>query len=62
MRIYQCDRCKRYILQGTISPFIRKPTRGVYRFGKKAHLCEDCAESFRQWFSDPRAKVANDGE
>ena len=29
--------------------FIRKPSRGVYRFGKKQHLCPDCADDLRRW-------------
>ena len=50
MRMYRCDRCGELVsIRCWDSNFIRKPSRGVYRFGKKRHLCSDCAEDFRRW-------------
>lgn len=46
MRMYRCDRCGE-LVSSSYKGFIRKPYRGVYRFGKKAHLCPDCAEDLR---------------
>lgn len=48
MRMYKCDRCGE-LVTASYKSFIRKPYRGVYRFGKKAHLCPDCAEDLRKW-------------
>lgn len=48
MRMYRCDRCGE-LVSSSCRSFIRKPYRGVYRFGKKAHLCPDCAEDLRKW-------------
>lgn len=48
MRMYRCDRCGE-LVTASYKSFIRKPYRGVYRFGKKAHLCPDCAEDLRKW-------------
>jgi len=61
MRVYECDRCGKFISASIRDFFIRKPSRGVYRFGKKMHLCRDCAESFRRWLTDPKAKEEDDG-
>ena len=48
MRMYRCDRCGE-LVSSSCKSFIRKPSRGVYRFGKKGHLCPDCAEALRKW-------------
>ena len=48
MRMYRCDRCGELVTSSCRS-FIRKPSRGVYRFGKKQHLCPDCADDLRRW-------------
>ncbi len=55
MRVYKCDRCKEYVSIKRRDFFLRKPTR-LWRFGRKMHLCDNCAKSFRRWFSDPKAK------
>ena len=60
MRVYKCDRCKKYVSLRTRDFFVRKPTRVLYRFGKKMYLCDDCAKSFRRWFNDPKAKEVDD--
>ena len=48
MRMYRCDRCGE-LVSSSCRSFIRKPSRGVYRFGKKQHLCPDCADDLRRW-------------
>lgn len=51
MRVYKCDRCGKLVEQD----FLRQlsfPYRGIYRFGKKNHLCYECERSFRKWFYD----------
>lgn len=53
MRMYRCDRCGGMV-SASYKSFIRKPYRGVCRFGKKAHLCPDCAEDLRKWMKGRR--------
>ena len=53
MRVYVCDRCRRPITSGGKDFFVRKPSK-VYRFGKKMHLCGECAESFRRWLTEKK--------
>lgn len=50
MRMYRCDRCGE-LVAASYKSFIRKPSRGVYRFGKKQHLCHDCADDLRKWMN-----------
>lgn len=57
MRMYRCDRCGE-LVPITYKGFVRKPSRGVYRLGRKQHLCPDCSESFRAWFKDGDAERA----
>lgn len=59
MRIYRCDRCGKYISKDMRDFFVRKPARHVYRFGRKRHLCEDCADSFDRWFHRPEMDAGN---
>lgn len=54
MRVYVCDRCGRLITSDARDFFVRKPSRGIYRFGKKMHLCGECAESFRRWLTEKK--------
>lgn len=61
MRVYKCDRCGKYVLLEKKYFFIRKPTP-LWRLGRKIHICDDCAKSFRRWFNDPKAKEADDAE
>ena len=49
MRVYECDRCGRYVPLSARDFFLRKPTKGVYRLSKKIHLCCDCQRSFIEW-------------
>ena len=59
MRVYKCDRCGKYVSAGLRDYFVRKPTP-LYRIGRKMHLCDDCAKSFRKWFYEPKAKEESD--
>ena len=52
MRVYQCDRCGKYVSRTARDFFVRKPTRGIYEVRKNIHLCNDCANSFCKWFSE----------
>lgn len=61
MRVYKCDRCGKYVPLEKKYFFIRKPTP-LWRLGRKIHICDDCAKSFRRWFSDPKAKEASHAE
>ena len=54
MRVYKCDRCGAYVESSMRDFFVRKPSKGVYRFGKKMHLCHECAESFKEWLQAPK--------
>lgn len=60
MRVYRCDRCGEYVESSMIDFFVRKPTRGVYRFGKKMHLCDDCQRSFRKCFQAPKSSETSE--
>ena len=59
MRVYKCDRCGKYVEIGAKHLFLRKPTP-LWRLGRKMHICDDCAKSFRKWFRDPKAKEASE--
>lgn len=49
MRVYKCDRCGKYVSMGMRERFLRKPTP-LWRLGRKMHICDNCAKSFREWF------------
>lgn len=55
MRIYECDRCGKLVEQDFLHR-ISFPYRGIYRFGKKGHVCDECAKSFRNWFFEFKNK------
>ena len=55
MRVYKCDRCGKFVTLKARDFFLREPTQ-LDRLGRKMHLCDDCAKSFRRWFSDPVSK------
>lgn len=61
MRVYKCDRCGKYVPLEKKYFFIRKPTP-LWRLGRKIHICDNCAKSFRRWFNDPKAKEASHAE
>lgn len=61
MRVYKCDRCEKYVPLEKKYFFIRRPTP-LWRLGRKMHICDDCAKSFRRWFNDPKAKEASHAE
>lgn len=50
MKVYECDRCGRYVEQRALE-LLRMPYRGIWKVGSKRHLCPECAESFREWFA-----------
>lgn len=50
MRMYRYDRCAE-LVTASYKSFIRKTYRGVYRFGRKQHLCPDCADDLRKWMN-----------
>lgn len=53
MRMYRRDRCGE-LVSASYKGFVRKPSRGVHRFGKKRHLCHDCSDDFRRWIKGCR--------
>ena len=55
MRVYKCDRCKKYVSLSAMDFSLRKPTP-LWRIGRKVHICDDCVKSFRRWFNEPKAK------
>jgi DNA-directed RNA polymerase subunit RPC12/RpoP len=55
MRVYKCDRCGKLVEQDFLS-LVSFPYRGIYRFGRKGHVCSECEKSFDKWFYD--AKLA----
>lgn len=61
MRVYKCDRCGKYVPLEKKYFFLRKPTP-LWRLGRKIHICDDCAKSFRRWFNDTKAKEAPHAE
>lgn len=61
MRVYKCNRCGKYVPLEKKYFFLRKPTP-LWRLGRKIHICDDCAKSFRRWFNDPKAKEASHAE
>ena len=61
MRVYRCDRCGKFVSLKMRDYFLRNPTP-LWRFGRKIHLCGDCARSFCRWFSEPKAKEVDDAE
>lgn len=48
-KLYKCDRCKKFVSKQS---FTKLSEPSVFRFGKKKHLCEECAKSFRKWFQE----------
>lgn len=49
MKVYECDRCGRYVEQRALE-LLRMPYRGIWRIGRRGHLCPECAESFGRWW------------
>lgn len=50
MKVYECDRCGRYV-EMDARMYVHRPYRGIWRIGRRGYLCPDCAESFRKWFA-----------
>lgn len=49
MKVYKCDRCGRYVEQRALE-LLRMPYRGIWRIGRRGHLCPECVESFGRWW------------
>ena len=54
MRVYKCDRCGEYVSRTARDFFVRNPARGIYKLRRNIHLCNDCANSLREWFHDAK--------
>ena len=50
MKVYECDRCGAYVEQRALE-LLRMPYRGIWRIGRRGHLCPECAEGFRRWWA-----------
>lgn len=50
MKVYKCDRCGVYVEQRALE-LLRMPYRGIWRIGRRGHLCPECAESFGRWWA-----------
>lgn len=50
MKVYECDRCGRYVEQRALE-LLRMPYRGIWKWGSRRHLCPECVESFKKWFA-----------
>ena len=57
MKVYDCDRCGRYVEMDARMyvhrPYIGicRPYIGIWKVGSKRHLCPECVESFKEWFA-----------
>lgn len=49
MKVYKCDRCGAYVEQRALE-LLRMPYRGIWRIGRRGHLCPECAEGFGRWW------------
>lgn len=47
MKVYECDRCGRYV-EMDARMYVRRPYRGIWKISGKRHLCP---ESFKEWFA-----------
>lgn len=61
MKVYECDRCGRYV-EMDLKRYVYRPYRGIWKIGARRHLCPECAESFRTWFSDGEKYRKDAGE
>lgn len=50
MKVYECDRCGRYV-EMDARTYVYRPYRGIWKVGGRWHLCPECAESFCEWFA-----------
>lgn len=51
MRIYECDRCGAYV-KADYKALLGRPYRGIWRMGRRMHLCEECKKDFDSWLYD----------
>lgn len=61
MRMYKCDRCGKLVKQGSMK-WVSRPYRGIYRIGRKAHVCCECRDSFRKWFYEAKLQQGGNSE
>ena len=52
MRVCKRDRCGAYVSRTVGDLLVRNPTRGICKLRKNMRLCNDCANSFCEWFSE----------
>lgn len=50
MKVYECDRCGRYV-EMDARMHVHRPYRGIWKVGSKRHLCPECVKSFYEWFA-----------
>ena len=50
MKVYECDRCGRYV-EMDARMYVHRPYRGIWKVGSRRHLCPECVESFKEWFA-----------
>lgn len=50
MKVYECDRCGAYVEQRALE-LLRMPYRGIWRIGRRGHLCPECIRGLRTWFA-----------
>lgn len=56
MRVYKCDRCGKFFKRDELMVMTALILPVYFNFRIKRHVCDNCARSFRRWFSDPKAK------
>lgn len=51
MKVYECDRCGRYVEAQSAFDFMGpRPFMWRIGFSGKRHICGDCFESFKRWW------------
>lgn len=61
MKVYECDRCGRYV-EMDLRKYVHRPYRGIWKLGSRRHLCPDCADSFYRWFAAGKNRNAEAAE
>lgn len=60
--MYKCDRCGKFFKRDELMVMTAPILPVYFNFRIKRHVCGECAKSFLRWFSDPKAKEADDAE
>ena len=50
MKVYECDRCGRYV-EMDARMYVHRPYVGIWKVGSRRHLCPECVGSFKEWFA-----------